>query len=58
MMINPRVWWHGKTQHKKNNWLLLGLLLAFLAGCTVEALTFWSLLGVVPGVALVWLEVS
>ena len=35
---------------------MLALAIAFIAGCTVEALTYWALIGALPGVGLVWLE--
>lgn len=56
MISNLKTWWHSKSQHKKGNWLMLALAIAFIAGCTVEALTYWALIGALPGVGLVWLE--
>ena len=57
-MTNLKNWWHSKSQHKKGNWLMLALAIAFIAGCTVEALTYWALIGALPGAGLVWLEGS
>jgi hypothetical protein len=58
MMINPRVWWASKSTAKRQNWFALSLLFAFAGACVVEVLVFWGLLGMLPGVGLVWLEIS
>ncbi|MGL4517075.1 MAG: hypothetical protein ACRCUH_10350 [Shewanella sp.] len=56
MMTNPIQWWRGKSQHKRNNWALLALALAVVAGMTVEAVGAWALVGSLPGFALIYLE--
>ena len=50
-------WWRNKSQHKRNNWALLAFALAMLAGMTVEALSYWALIGAAPGFVIGWLEV-
>jgi hypothetical protein len=57
MMTNPAQWWRNKTQHKRQNWCLLALAVVMIAGTTVEALSYWALIGAVPGLVLGWLEV-
>lgn len=56
-MINPAQWWRNKTCYKRQNWGLLAFVIAMIAGTTVEALSYWALLGAAPGVILGWLEV-
>lgn len=57
-MTNLRKWWHGKTQAKKQNWMILATVICFIAASTVEALTYWSLIGAFPAATLVCLEIA
>lgn len=56
MMIKQ--WWHSNSEHKKQNWLLLALACCLIAGGFVEAYSWFALIGVVPAVGMVWLEVA
>ena len=49
-------WWHNKTEHKRNNWLLAALGCCFLAAFSVEYAGAWALLGGVPAFVFVVLE--
>lgn len=56
--MNLRNWWHAKTTHRKHNWLLLALVIILIAGGFAEYHTWAALIGVVPGLTMVYLEVS
>jgi hypothetical protein len=56
-MTNPAQWWRNKTFYKRQNWGLLAFAIAMIAGTTVEALSYWAMLGAVPGLVLGLLEV-
>lgn len=56
MMIKQ--WWRSKSAHKKQNWLLLALACCLIAGGFVESYSWFALIGVVPAVGMVWLEVA
>ncbi len=56
-MNNLRTWWHNKTTHKKQNWLMLALACCLIAGGFVEAYSWIALVGVLPAVGIAGLEV-
>lgn len=56
--MSLRNWWSAKSNHKKQNWLLLALAIIFIAGGMVEYHTWTALIGAVPALTMVYLEVS
>jgi hypothetical protein len=51
-------WWASKSDHKRQNWLLLSLGLLFLATGFVEALPYLAILCMIPVGLLIYAEVS
>lgn len=53
-----RSWWNSKTDQKRQNWLMLAVALCFIAGGFVEQYTWIALIGAIPGIVMVWMEVK
>ena len=59
MISNLRDWWSSKSKHRRQNWMLLCMALCFAASGFVESGIWWPvLLCIVPGVVVLWLELS
>lgn len=58
-IFNLRAWWSSKSKHRRQNWMLLCMALCFVASGFVESGIWWPvLLCIVPGAAVLWLELS
>ena len=51
-------WWASKSDHKRQNWLMLSLGLLFVASGFVEALPYIAGLCVIPIGLLIYAEVK
>lgn len=58
MMTNLQSWWNNKTDHRRQNWLLLALALIFVASGMVEQFMAGSIVAMLPIGVLVWLELK
>lgn len=58
-ITNLRTWWSSKSKNRRQNWMLLCMALCFVASGFVESGIWWPvLLCIVPGVVVLWLELS
>ena len=56
-MTKLQIWWHSKNATKKQSWMLLALASCIIASGFVEEGIWWPVLvGIVPGVGVIWLE--
>jgi hypothetical protein len=57
-MKTLRLWWSTKTDHKKQNWYMLAIVLCILASGFVEFSPWLAGLSVLPAAMMVALELS
>jgi hypothetical protein len=50
-------WWSTKSDHKRQNWMMLSLGMLFLATGFVEALPYIAGLCAIPVLVLIYIEV-
>ena len=55
-MAGLRNWWQSKTMAKRDNWLMLGILVMFIVSGFIEAGQWLAMLGVIPVFGMIYLE--
>ena len=52
-------WWARKSDHKRQNWLLLALAACFIATGLVESGQWWPVAGILSvAITMVWFEIN